>query len=252
MSKVQEIAEQISKDYDLILGGTVGSYNFGLNDEMSDLDIRYYTMPTLQDLIGKRKRRNLYVIDNCDTQVQDIRRFPYMVRMGDLNMISVLFADEKYINPKYEAFAGELMSRREEIAEEAHSSIFAWGHAMFEKKMGQLTTYKATETMYMGIGYNTKNACQALYHIKLVGKYMYNLNYHVDKPLESALDCSDIREEVLAVKHGKYTLEEFKKMAEQEYNLFANMRIASTNQNGNIPWLTELVNKSVEQAVTVA
>lgn len=91
MNIAEKIAQKLPEKERIIIGGVVGSYNFGLNDSLSDNDLRYYVMPTLNDLIRQRVTRRLILIDNADIQVQDIRRTKYFISMGDMNQISVLF-----------------------------------------------------------------------------------------------------------------------------------------------------------------
>lgn len=246
---IEQLAEKLPEKDRIIIGGVVGSFNFRMNDELSDVDTRYYTMPTLTDLIQKRKKRHLYFMDNHDIQVHDIRRLPYMIRMGDMNQISILFSREQFTNEKYADLVNTLIEKREEIAESALSSIYSWGRSMFEKKMGQLQTYKVTEAMYQEHGYNTKNACQAVYHLRMVERYMYNLAYNVRNPMMTAIDCSEIREDMMKIKNGAYTLDEFMKIAEDTYAGYANMLIKTTSNTGTLPWLNHTIEEAIRKAV---
>lgn len=214
MNQVEKIAERLPEAGRIILGGVVGSYNYGLADSLSDIDMRFYVMPTMSDLIRQRATRRLLLVDNADIQVQDIRRTKYFLSMGDMNQMSVLFSQEQYINPKYADFCHEIVKRREELAKANASHIYLWGKSMFEKKIGQLDYYKANEIVYQRYGYNTKAACQAIYHLKMVMEFLRNLEYDVDKPMEKAIDCSRIREEIAKIRNGGYTRDELMKLAD--------------------------------------
>lgn len=247
MSSLDELADQMPEHDRLILGGIVGSFNYGLDDTLSDTDIRYYVMPTLDDLLRSRKRRRIFLDGESDVQVHDIRRFPYFLNMGDLNQISVLFSPRLYIGESYTGLSHVLLERREEIAASVSSNIYSWGKSMFEKKMGQLDSFKLNEIVYQKNEYNTKAAAQAIYHIKMIEKYLYNLEYDVENPLKKALDCKDIREEILAIKNGKYTREEFLKMADDAFSLYA---MIDRNSPSNMPgWVVATINDEIKKHI---
>lgn len=101
MNSLDELADQMPEHDRLLLGGIVGSFTYRLGDTLSDTDIRYYVMPTLDDLLRSRKRRRIFLDGENDVQVHYIRRFPYFLNMGDLNQISVLFSPFLYIGESY-------------------------------------------------------------------------------------------------------------------------------------------------------
>ncbi|MGN8832684.1 hypothetical protein ACTQV0_12415 [Selenomonas montiformis] len=247
MSSLDELAKKMPEHDRLILGGIVGSFNYGLDDTLSDTDIRYYVMPTLDDLVRGRKKRRIFLDGERDIQIHDIRRFPYFLNMGDLNQISVLFSPRLYIGESYIRLSYLLLERREEIAEAVSSNIYNWGKSMFEKKMGQLDSFKLNEIVYQRNEYNTKAAAQAIYHIKMIGKYLHNLEYQVNNPLENALNCRDIREEILAVKDGKYTRDEFLKMADDAFSSYA---VIDWNSPSNTPgWVASAINDEIKKHI---
>nr|DAN08616.1 MAG TPA: hypothetical protein [Caudoviricetes sp.] len=247
MNFLDELADKMPEHDRLLLGGIVGSFTYRLGDTLSDTDIRYYVMPTLDDLLRSRKRRRIFLDGENDVQVHDIRRFPYFLNMGDLNQISVLFSPFLYIGESYIGLSHLLLERREEIAEAVSSNIYSWGKSMFEKKMGQLDSFKLNEIVYQRNGYNTKAAAQAIYHIKMIGKYLHNLEYNVEKPLENALDCKDIREDILAVKDGKYTRDEFLNIADDAFSLYA---VIDRNSYSNMPgWIASAINDEIKKHI---
>ena len=56
-------------------------------------------------------------------------------------------------------------------------------------------------------------------------KYLINLHYHVVNPLEKALDYSDIKEELMKVKHGEYSFEEVNNLCDSEFQIFTQSNI---------------------------
>lgn len=226
-NRAEELVKYVQDKDKVIFGGVVGSYNFGLADGKSDNDVRFYVFPTMSDLVRRRMTRMLFIAEESDIQVHDIRRSEYMFSMGDANQLSILFSKELYINPKYKDFVMPLIERREELVERCAANIYSWALSMFDKKMGQLHYFKRNEIVYEKFGYNTKAAGQAIYHLKLIEKYFHNLEYRIDKPFENAMDCSDIRDLVIDIRNGKYSLEEFNEIADAaltSYNSIQNIK----------------------------
>lgn len=248
MNILNEVAGRIPEHDRLMLGGVVGSFNYGLEDSLSDTDIRYYVMPTVDDLLRGRKRRRVFMDGPRDIQLHDIRRLPYFLQMGDLNQISVLFSPAIYLGEPYTVLSDLLLDQREDIAKAVSISIYSWGRSMFEKKMGQLDSFRLGEEVYERNGYNTKAAAQAVYHVKMIERYIRNLEYDVKNPLEKALNCRDIREEILEIKDGKYTREEFLKIADDVYTPYSSMIEANTASR--IPsWVIEAINKEIKKHI---
>lgn len=236
-NKAEEILQYLPYKERVVLGGVIGSYNFNLADGKSDNDIRYYVFPTMADLVRRRMTRSLAIIKGSDVQVHDIRRTDYMFNMGDANQLSILFSKEQYINPKYKEFVMPLIEHREELVERCAPNMYAWGLSMYEKKMGQLDYFKRNEVTYEKYGYNTKAAGQAIYHLKLIERYFHNLEYEVDNPFEKAMDCSEIRDLIINIRNGKYSLEEFNEIADitlADYNSISNIK--SNGFTSTPPW----------------
>lgn len=249
MNIAEKIARKLPEKERIIMGGVVGSYNFGLNDSLSDNDLRYYVMPTLNDLIRQRVTRRLTIIDNADIQVQDIRRTKYFISMGDMNQLSVLFSKEQYINQKYTVLCHMLISKREELAKDNAMHIYGWGRSMFEKKIGQLSYFKPNESVYKKYGYNTKAACQAIYHLKMVMKFLQNLEYGIDAPMAKAIDCSDISDEINKIRNGGYTLKELQKIADNTLADYDGI-MAIPPSKGVPGWYLQAIYHAVEDEVT--
>lgn len=226
-NKAEEIVQHLQNKDRIVFGGVVGSYNYNLADEKSDNDIRFYVFPSMSDLVRGRMTRSLFMMSGSDVQVHDVRRTDYMFNMGDANQLSILFSKEQYINPKYKEFVMPLIEHREELVERCAPNMYSWGLSMYEKKMGQLQYFKLNETIYQQHGYNTKVAGQAIYHLKLIERYFHNLEYEVGNPFEKAMDCSEIRDLIIDIRNGKYSLEEFNEIADvtlADYNSISNIK----------------------------
>ena len=234
----------------LILGNVLGSTHYGLADEWSDQDVCYLLMPSKQDLIRGRKPQRLLFKDQCDVSMFDIRSLMFFIAEGDINKLGLLFNDDcMYVAPQFKDFVDQLIARREDLINTISPSIHAWALNMFEYKLGQIHCYKDTEEKYKQFGYNTKNVAQAIYYIRIAMQYFINRNYSVKNPMLKAYDCSGFRDEILDIKHGKYSEEEAVAMAEAEYAKL--IGITNLGRNHNVGWVNQLIYDEIEKTLEV-
>lgn len=228
----------------LILGNVLGSTHYGLADESSDTDVCYLLMPTKQDLIRERKRQRLLFTDSCDVSMYDVRSLMFFIAEGDINKLGLLFND-KYmcVAPRFKEFVNKLVARREELIDTISPSIHSWALNMFEYKLGQLHCYKDSEKALKKYGYNTKNVAQAIYYIRIAMQYFINRNYSVENPMLKAYDCSGFRDEILAIKHGKYSEKEALNIAEEEHSKF--IGLTNIGRNLNTGWVQQLISDEI-------
>lgn len=150
------------------------------------------------------------------------------------------------------------LARVEESTKSAHHRIDGiddllhhggWGRSMFEKKIGQLSYFKPNESVYKKYGYNTKAACQAIYHLKMVMKFLQNLEYGIDAPMAKAIDCSDISDEINKIRNGGYTLKELQKIADNTLADYDGI-MAIPPSKGVPGWYLQAIYHAVEDEVT--
>lgn len=229
----------------VVFGGVVGSRGFHLEDDFSDIDIHTYVMPTIHELIYNRRRHNFFMKNNMEIYFDDVRRIVYNLQLGNISQIAVLFCRDLYTNPKFKTLCDYLIKNREQISQVNLPAMFTWSKNLFEKDMGWLQTYKTDELCYQQFGYNCKRAFQAIYPIVVMTRYIINLHYRVKNPLETALNCSDIKEDLLKIKRGEYSLEEINKLADSKYQIFSQSKMPWSH--GDIK--VEEVQRQVEQEI---
>lgn len=92
----------------------VGSINYNLADEQSDVDYKTFYFPTFDDLYEGDKKSKVSTSKEEDNEYHDIRKLPDMLWKSNINFIEVLFSKEvdEYDSSLYK----ELYDMREEIA----------------------------------------------------------------------------------------------------------------------------------------
>lgn len=75
------------KGYNVGCIGLYGSQNYGLNDELSDIDVRAIVIPTLDQIINRTKISKKYVTEYGDIDVKDLLTYYEVVRKGNFSFI---------------------------------------------------------------------------------------------------------------------------------------------------------------------
>lgn len=91
----------------------VGSHNYRLNHEKSDVDKKAYTYPSFMDLYYGEKNSTTSVTNTEDTQFHDVRKLPSMLYKANINTLETLFSVGVI---RSDGLHKELVSMREEIA----------------------------------------------------------------------------------------------------------------------------------------
>lgn len=76
----------------LFMSALVGSHNYNLNTEHSDLDYKYFVFPTFDDLYYKKEIAKSKTSDYLDYEVHDIRKLSQLWWKANINFIEVLSA----------------------------------------------------------------------------------------------------------------------------------------------------------------
>lgn len=96
----------------------VGSQNYGLADEQSDIDSKLLVLPKWED-ICKNKTPVSHTIEFPDgscCDVKDLREYFKVFRKQNINFVEILFTDYFIINPKYDFIWLQLKEHAEELA----------------------------------------------------------------------------------------------------------------------------------------
>ena len=104
---------------DFIIGAfLIGSQNYKLDIESSDIDVKVYTLPSLESIIenGKPESSTWIGENNSHIDFKDFRLVIKELEKGSPNMLETLFTDYYIINPKYKYLISRLRAYRERIA----------------------------------------------------------------------------------------------------------------------------------------
>lgn len=93
----------------------IGSQNYQLDDEQSDIDTIVLVAPTLRDIaLNKKPISKTYIQDNGEhTTLKDIRLFINGIKKGRLDCLEILYTQYYMINPIWIDLTSELRNNRE-------------------------------------------------------------------------------------------------------------------------------------------
>lgn len=122
MSEVKKKYETAVAYYgseDFIIGAfLVGSQNYNLDIESSDIDVKVYVLPSINSIIenGRPESSTWVSNDNSHIDYKDFRLVINELEKGSPNMLETLFTDYYIVNPKYRYLISRLRAYRERIA----------------------------------------------------------------------------------------------------------------------------------------
>ena len=95
------VVKQIKKLYPKVcLIVLQGSQNYNLDDDQSDVDVKAFVVPTVEDLLYCRYVENATVAtDGGLAEVKDIRRFPELLKKANPTYIELLFSKMVWTAP---------------------------------------------------------------------------------------------------------------------------------------------------------
>lgn len=119
VKKKYETAAAYLGSEDFVIGAfLIGSQNYKLDIESSDIDVKVYTLSSLESIIenGKPESSTWIGENNFHIDYKDFRLVIKELEKGSPNMLETLFTDYYVINPKYKYFISRLRAYRERIA----------------------------------------------------------------------------------------------------------------------------------------
>lgn len=104
--------------YDWFVIASNGSVNYGLDNENSDIDSKFLTIPSLHNLVFNKRMNHLHVMsDNGEhVEIKDIALYMKTILKQNINFVETLFAKGVIVNPKYQYGWDILHENREQIA----------------------------------------------------------------------------------------------------------------------------------------
>lgn len=190
-----------------------GSQNYGLDYEFSDIDTKLIVVPSFEDIVLNRKPVSTTHIRKNDEHIdfKDVRLYMETFRKQNLNFLEILFTPFKIINPMYEAEWERLVESNELIARmNEYRAVKSMKGVGLEKFHAMEHPYPSKLEVLEKYGYDPKQ----LHHLLRVEHYLENYIY--GEPYKSCLlPKEEMREYLLEVKRGKYSLEEAREVAKK-------------------------------------
>jgi len=152
-----------------------GSQNYGLETDLSDVDTKAITLPSLHSVIRNDKRTSSTLVlpnnEHCD--VKDIVLMYECFTKSNINFLEILFTEFTIINPFYQKEIADLRSHAEEIAQYDYKRLVNSIIGMACEKRKALThPYPATIEKIEKYGYDGKQ----LHHILRLHEFLERID----------------------------------------------------------------------------
>lgn len=136
--------------YNVVYIGLYGSQNYNLHDEESDIDVRAIIVPTLEDIISRKKTSKKYSTEFGDIDVKDLLTYYEVVAKGNFSFIEP-------IQTQY--FIGDKKIR--DIFKDIKVNLKSVKGAMYEKAKAFTHRYPSKKEEFEKWGFDPKQ----LHHI---------------------------------------------------------------------------------------
>lgn len=215
-----------------------GSQNYRLEVPGSDVDTKLIVAPTFKEIAMNHKPvSTTHVRENDEhTDWKDIRLYMQTFRKQNLNFLEILFTDFSIVNPMYEKQWKRLVEAREEIARfNPYRAVQSMKGIALEKYHAMEHEYPSKIEIIKRYGYDPKQ----LHHLRRVEDYLKR--YICGHSYSDCLNPGNFSEELIAIKMGKYSLEEARDIAKKSidkvehlaakaYELFDNKEDSEVNE----------------------
>lgn len=241
MKRVREHLEEAFEHFpeDRVVGIFLqGSQNYGLEIPGSDVDTKLIVTPTFKDIAMNRKPVSTTHIRANEEHIdfKDIRLYIQTFRKQNLNFLEILYTDFAIVNPIYEKQWNRLVESREAITHfNPYRSVQSMKGIALEKYHAMEHEYPSKVEVLKKYGYDPKQ----LHHLVRVEDY---LNRYINgESYESCLDPGPMKQELIEIKMGKYSLADARsiadkakahveEMAEYAYSIYPNEENSEVNE----------------------
>lgn len=241
MKRVREHLEEAFEHFpeDRVVGIFLqGSQNYGLEIPGSDVDTKLIVTPTFKDIAMNHKPvSTTHVRANEEhTDWKDIRLYIQTFRKQNLNFLEILYTDFAIVNPIYEKQWNRLVESREAITHfNPYRSVQSMKGIALEKYHAMEHEYPSKIEVLKKYGYDPKQ----LHHLVRVEDYLGR--YINGESYESCLDPGPMKQELIEIKMGKYSLADARsiadkakahveEMAEYAYSIYPNEEDPEVNE----------------------
>lgn len=215
-----------------------GSQNYRLATPQSDVDTKLIVTPTFKDIAMNRKPVSTTHIRTNEEHIdfKDIRLYIQTFRKQNLNFLEILYTDFAIVNPIYEKQWNRLVESREAITHfNPYRSVQSMKGIALEKYHAMEHEYPSKIEVLKKYGYDPKQ----LHHLVRVEDYLGR--YINGESYESCLDPGPMKQELIEIKMGKYSLADARsiadkakahveEMAEYAYSIYPNEEDPEVNE----------------------
>lgn len=215
-----------------------GSQNYGLATPQSDVDTKLIVTPTFKDIAMNRKPVSTTHIRANEEHIdfKDIRFYIQTFRKQNLNFLEILYTDFAIVNPIYEKQWNRLVESREAITHfNPYRSVQSMKGIALEKYHAMEHEYPSKIEVLKKYGYDPKQLHHLVRVEDYLGRYINGENY------ESCLDPGPMKQELIEIKMGKYSLADARsiadkakahveEMAEYAYSIYPNEEDPEVNE----------------------
>ena len=215
-----------------------GSTNYGLDTESSDVDTKLIIVPTFKNIaLNHKPVSTTHVLPNNEhLDAKDIRAYIPCFRKQNLNFLEILYTDFAIVNPIYEKQWNRLVESREAITHfNPYRSVQSMKGIALEKYHAMEHEYPSKVEVLKKYGYDPKQ----LHHLVRVEDYLGR--YINGESYESCLDPGPMKQELIEIKMGKYSLADARsiadkakahveEMAEYAYSIYPNEENSEVNK----------------------
>lgn len=215
-----------------------GSQNYGLATPQSDVDTKLIVAPTFKDIAMNRKPVSTTHIRANEEHIdfKDIRFYIQTFRKQNLNFLEILYTDFAIVNPIYEKQWNRLVESREAITHfNPYRSVQSMKGIALEKYHAMEHEYPSKIEVLKKYGYDPKQLHHLVRVEDYLGRYINGENY------ESCLDPGPMKQELIEIKMGKYSLADARsiadkakahveEMAEYAYSIYPNEEDPEVNE----------------------
>jgi predicted nucleotidyltransferase len=201
-------------DREVVVTMKGGSHMRNLNDESSDEDLKYFVLPTKEDLFTSKVYTNFQTSETVDIDIQDVRRLESLLHKSNPAYLDLLFSPE--INPFSFIEMAHILRMNNHIARMNLPYLFdsCMGTMNQNVKQLQIPTSDKVKAMIEKHEYNPKKAMMAVHFANLLVRF-----HQTDfTDYKSAIWYEgEERDFMLGIKKGQHSLKEIKEIiAEKE------------------------------------
>ena len=162
-----------AKDWFVI--SAVGSMNYNLFDDSSDVDTKLLVFPNLRDLAHSQEESRTEEVVNplsgnieqCD--IKDIRKYFNIMKKANINFLEILVSDYYIVNPIYEHYWNDMRAHTDDICNSvAYKLVSSSIGMMYQKTKHLCDGTPSTQGRIDKYGYDSKQ----LLHICRLHKFI--------------------------------------------------------------------------------